>query len=767
MSGETDEGDLRTVALMFWRHRRFLAACVILGGGLATLLGSQRPVVYTAEALLALSPQETRILSSEAVEPSLTPTEQNKGTQISILSSRQLARMTVEQLKLDQLPEFVSGGPQSTLERAWAQLKEQAGSRLAQAWMIASTTAEEQPAALDAPDPGAAVEEDPAKAAAVDAFLGRLEVRNVAKSHVIGVAFTSRDPEQAARIANTLSGIYVADLRRAKVEATAGASRWLETRVDELRAELIEAERAVERFRAENDLVELGGQTLSGENLADLNRQLQAAEAELAGKEALLRVVREQARAGGEIEPLAEAESSPLLQHLREQQAELRRQEAQLVASLGERHPRMRDLAAERADVSAKIAAELQRIVRQLENGVTVVRSRQRALRAELEAAKKRAATDRQAEIRLRELEREAAAIRDQYQAFLERFKQTTDQAAVASADARIISEAPVPKEPSSLGIAFFALFGLTTGAFAGGLGVVLRERFDTGLRSMDQIERQLGLGCLGLIPAVAGIRGRQTLASHLVAKPVSAFAESLRQVGTAVRMANIDRPAKVVLVTSTVPGEGKTGFATSYAISAALEGLRAVVVDLDLRQPAVTRRLALPEPSAGVAEVLSGEAYLGDALLSLHEVEVDVLPVAARPPVPAKLLQSKRLAEIVQQLKEAYDLVVLDSPPLLLVSDAQLIAPLADTTVMIVQWQKTPRASVARALALLRQSSASIAGAVLTQVNLRRHAEYGYGDVGSYYKRYRSYYEQPSARAGAPGVTATAEKRRDVSYQR
>jgi succinoglycan biosynthesis transport protein ExoP len=419
MTGQAEEFDLRSTALMFWRHRRFLLASIILLGGLATLLGSQRPPMYTAETLVALSPQESRILSSEAVEPSLTPNEQTIGTQISIIGSRQHARRTVEELRLAEVPEFAGQDVEGVPGKLWRLARAQVEDWLGRSWMASATTSEVPPA----PAAGQPVGEE----AVTSAFLKRLAVRNVPRSLVIGIAFTSRDPELAARAANTVAELYVADQRQAKLEATTGASRWLETRVDQLRAELIEAERAVERFRADNDLVELGGQTLVGENLADLNRQLQAADADLAEKEALLKIVRDRAKAGGELEPLSEAESSPLLQHLREQQAELRRQEAQLVSSLGERHPRMRDLAAERTDVNEKIAAELQRIVRQLENGAAVVRSRQRTLRADLAQAKQRSTVDRQAEVRLRELEREAAAIREQYQAFLERFKQTTD----------------------------------------------------------------------------------------------------------------------------------------------------------------------------------------------------------------------------------------------------------------------------------------------------------------------------------------------------
>ena len=304
MTGQAEEFDLRSTALMFWRHRRFLLASIILLGGLATLLGSQRPPMYTAEALVALSPQESRILSSEAVEPSLTPTEQTIGTQISIIGSRQHARRSVEELRLAEVQEFAVRTSRACLASSggWPGRRSRTGSG-AHGWP--------RPQPSEVPPAVAAGEQPTGEEAVTSAFLKRLAVRNVPRSLVIGVAFTSRDPELAARAANTVAELYVADQRQAKLEATTGASRWLETRVDQLRAELIEAERAVERFRADNDLVELAGQTLAGENLVDLNRQLQAADADLAQKEALLRVVRDRAKAGGELEPLSQARAPP------------------------------------------------------------------------------------------------------------------------------------------------------------------------------------------------------------------------------------------------------------------------------------------------------------------------------------------------------------------------------------------------------------------------------------------------------------------------
>ena len=333
MTGQAEEFDLRSTALMFWRHRRFLLASIILLGGLATLLGSQRPPMYTAEALVALSPQESRILSSEAVEPSLTPTEQTIGTQISIIGSRQHARRTVEELRLAEVHEFAGQDVEGVPGKLWRLARAQVEDWLGRSWMASATTSEVPPAL-------AAGEQPVGEEAVTSAFLKRLAVRNVPRSHVIGIAFTSRDPELAARAANTVAELYVADQRQAKLEATTGASRWLETRVDQLRAELIEAERAVERFRADNDLVELAGQTLAGENLADLNRQLQAADADLARRKHSSRSCVTGRRRAASSSPERGRELA-LLQHLREQQAELRRQEAQLVSSLGERHPRI------------------------------------------------------------------------------------------------------------------------------------------------------------------------------------------------------------------------------------------------------------------------------------------------------------------------------------------------------------------------------------------------------------------------------------------
>jgi polysaccharide biosynthesis transport protein len=212
MTGQAEEFDLRSTALMFWRHRRFLLASIILLGGLATLLGSQRPPMYTAETLVALSPQESRILSSEAVEPSLTPNEQTIGTQISIIGSRQHARRTVEELRLAEVPEFAGQDVEGVPGKLWRLARAQVEDWLGRSWMASATTSEVPPAP-------AAGEQPVGEEAVTSAFLKRLAVRNVPRSLVIGIAFTSRDPELAARAANTVAELYVADQRQAKLEA--------------------------------------------------------------------------------------------------------------------------------------------------------------------------------------------------------------------------------------------------------------------------------------------------------------------------------------------------------------------------------------------------------------------------------------------------------------------------------------------------------------------------------------------------------------------
>ncbi len=676
---------------------------------------------YTASALVMVDPRTNQIVDSEAVLAGLSTDQATIENQLEIIRSRSLAERVVKDLNLLQDPEF---NPPAAEPSVFAMLNPLSWFR-------------SEPAAADIQaQPRDDLDE------VINRFLGSLSVRIRGKSTALQINFVSVDPARAAQITNSLAEKYVNDQLEAKFEATRQATNWLSKRLDELGQQVVQAERAVEQYKIANNLTETSdGSFLINDQLADINAQLSIAQAEMAENRAKLNQANSLYASGQKIDSISQVVNSPLIRQLRSQEAELIRRGAELRNRYGARHPRMIDIQAEQQNLSGKIDEEVRRVIQQLRNDVAVNEARVEALQSNMAAIEMTAAGQRQAQIRLRELERAANSSRQLYEAYLSRFKETEDQEGIQTPDARVLSTAPVPSSPSfprtNLVLAFAGPMAFLTGL----LFAFAAERLDSGFRTSEQIEAATKLPNLAVITEVGNKIKRSGVnpVDFALDRPLSAYAESVRGFLTAIKMSDVDTPPKVIGITSSVPSEGKTTFAATTARLAVKRGQRTILVDTDLRHPSVTKLLGFGDVDTGIVEHLSDDCDLEAVIRRDDLTELDILPVAGKAINPPDLLHSQRMANMMERLREMYDLVILDTAPILPVNDTKQIVRLVDKFVFVVRWEQTPREAVLNGIHELQVLQASMAGTVLTRTHVRRHAIYNYGYYK--YKDYNKYY--------------------------
>lgn len=368
------------------------------------------------------------------------------------------------------------------------------------------------------------------------------------------------------------------------------------------------------------------------------------------------------------------------------------------------------------------------------------------ALTANLEQLKDESAEQQQSRIELRELEREAESSRVLLETFLSRFKETSNQEDLQQADARIISAAQVPVEPSFPNKKLILAVALVLSLMVGlGLAFLL-EALDNGYRTPEQLEKAQHIKGLGLVPKLTALKLKgQAPMQYVLKKPTSAYCEALRSVYTSLAYGQGgERKPKRLLVTSSLPAEGKSTFCMSLARLLARAGNnRVLLIEADLRRGKLHRELfgAKAEPARFIA-YLSGETPDWRDCVQIDPPSgLGVLAASGRIESPQTLLQSDNMQRLLAEAPQHYDVILVDSPPLLAVSDALVLSHHVDATLFVVKWESTAREAVKNALALLRKAQAPEGGAILTQVNIKRHAYYGYGDYASYYGRYGHYY--------------------------
>ncbi|TWT14983.1 GumC family protein [Reyranella sp. CPCC 100927] len=729
--GGGDEGgsglSARQILGTLRRHKLLIGGLALIGTTIAWLVANQMAPVYQAQAEMVVEPQSRDVMRSPADYAQQPIDYRAMETEAAKLRAERLARQSVIALGLAKSPLYNPdlAPPEQSRLRAIFQPALQI-LHLADPPAKPQFSPDEIDRRLAAMSPEA---RDRLTSQIADAWLVSLSTQAMQTSLVLTVRFRSPDPQLAAASVNQAIRSYIEDQKKEKSEGPLEMMKFLSTRIDDARAKVVEAERNLAKFRAENAMYDTTDASSLAKTLADIRTQLLAADQVATQKELGIKQ--------GVSSDLA---GTTLLTEVAAAEKEL-----QAVASYAAPgHPEYMKAAKRLAAVRARLDAERQRGAINLQAEAKAARENANKLRAEADRLERELKRQTEGSAQLRALQTELDTAKQLYSTLLTRLQEVNVLASVdKKGDARQINEAAVPMLPVAPRKELIVLMAFVASL---ALGVALSigiELMDSGFRSVHQLEQQTGVAALGMVPfqSTGRLRRNQKPWLNVVDKPNSAYSEALRTIRTGIALSSADHPQRTVVVTSSVPGEGKTTTALSLAAASAASGARTLIIDCDMRQPSLHKNLSV-DNEVGLAEFLSGQRDLEDLVQVEPKTGLYYVLAGKRPPSPTDLLGSLRMRRLLQQLSDAFDLVVLDSPPVLAVSDALLLVRQTDTTIFVVRWEKTRRDVAMTGVKMVYEAGARLSGIVLSQVDLRRHAQYDYTDSGVYYYRgYRRYY--------------------------
>ena len=590
-------------------------------------------------------------------------------------------------------------------------------------------------------DPGAG---DRAILDAINRVRGALKVSRRLMAQVLEIGITWDDPVRAAQLANAVADAYVVDQLDARLESAKRASGWLSDRLIELRRQLRDSEETASTFRREHGLTRTGPTVaLNDQQLAELNSKLIAARTDAAEKKARADFLADLIAGKKPLSSLPDSlvATSSLMNALRGRLADASQREADLLARYNSRHPAVVNVEAEKRDIERSIAAETQRMAQTVRSEYSLAKARLDAVEQSMREATGQGALDTDDAVKLRELERTAAVNKSLFEDFLQKAKITDEQSTFRARDVRIIMPAQpggqsFPDSKKVLLIALFAGLGLGLG------GAAAMEMLKAGFTTPREVEQALGLPVLA---SVRQLTKRQLVKDgrdipvplYQMHHPLSLFSEAMRTLRSGIHMSDVDQPPKVIQITSSRPAEGKTTIAVSLAISAALAGLKVVLVDADLRNPSSSRLFKL-EQEKGLVDVLMGTSTFENVVRLYKDIKLSVIPAGSKSLNPSDLLGSERMKTLIARLHETFDYVVLDTPPVGPVVDPVIVSHLVDKTIFVVKWAATPRDLVESSIQQL-SAQKRVAGVVFNSVVQGRAQKYG----GEYYhsKSFEKYY--------------------------
>lgn len=726
---------LKRVIRAIRRRLSLLIAVFLLTFAAVAVYAYQLKPRYTATASVIVATPKQKVIDIGAVLQGLPADAAGVDTEAEVLKSRSLIAKVVDRLDLVHNPDFnYSLRPPTAMQKNIAQIK-----------TFIKSLAPHKRAVAPPPPPSpadVAANEKALMNGMIDGVLGSILINRHGPTYIIEISATNGNPKMAADLANTIANVYLTNQLDTKFDATRRAKDWLDGRVTAMRQQVSDAESRLEARRAQLGALAAGGTTLLEQGIRDLNSQLSVAQGEYGAERAKLDNLNTQLRLGKGVDAIPEALASGAIMALRGQQSDIARKKADLQARYFDTHPDVVAAIAQEEDIKRRIDAELRRLVASLEQNVVVSRAKVEALQSHLNGAKSELASSNRGSVELNDLQRDADASSQLYKEFLDRFKQTNELEGITEADALINSEAPVPRYPSypktSLNLALGIALGLALAAFVG----LIVELMDNHLSSAEEVEQVAGapfLGQIPLLPAAGNFtKARVKPAEYLIEKPHSGFAEAFRNLRASIMFADIDKAAKTVAVVSSLPDEGKTSMTYCLGRMAAMSGTKTIVIDGDVRRRQLTE-ISGVKAESGLLEYLFGETRLADAIAIDEKTGLHILPLTDRKHTPRDVFGSRAFDALLNMLQQTYDLIIIDTGPILLLAETRVVTRKVDQVVVCARWRKTNRGTLRETMKILRDFNANVAGVVLTFVDLRKRSQYAYS--ASSYKTYSKYY--------------------------
>jgi polysaccharide biosynthesis transport protein len=732
LESERDEMSL----LDFWRVlvvRRWTILAVFATAVVFTLISTLKQTpIYQASTTLQIDRENPNVLPVKGVYEVDNTADDTLPTQYKILESRSLARKVIEELRLDRVEEFASKPKKPGLISSYLPLLTK---------LFRRNPTDSPP---DEPDYVRPI---------IDAYLGNLSVRPVRQARLVEVSFESTNPKLAADIINAHAKYYKEQNLQFKWDATQDASTFLQEQMSTLRANLEKAEDKLQAYSREKQILftDEGKNNTATEKLKQLELEYTKAQTERFEKEAYSGLIRL-----GSADSLPQLTNNALTANLTSKLADLRKEESDIAVTFSPEYPRRKRLRNQIEEIQRAIDSEKTRVIQTVEADYSASVERERLTRDALEQQRSVVNNQNQESIQYTILKREADSFKQLYDGLQTRLREAQVSAGLRASNIRVVDPAEIPRSP----VRPRRLLNLMLGSLLGlGIGIGLaffQEYLDNSLKSPDDVQRFLRVPSLGTIPNMQSLaKGRPhayssyrssprepvlkvelekappELITH--AAPSSVMSEAYRSVRTSLLLSLPERAPRVVLVTSAVPSEGKTVTAINIAVSLTQTGSRVVLVDADMRKPRIHSVFSIGN-LPGLTSFLTGSANLKDVIHDVGPTNLHLLPCGVIPPNPAELIQSGRFNHLVQVLRQYFDYVVLDSPPLANVSDARILAANAEATLLVVKAFSTSRHAAKRAVEHLQELKARNIAVILNDLDVRMRGNYSYYSDRYYY---------------------------------
>lgn len=708
---------LRTYWHILLKRRWTILAITFVITTLVTIFAFKTRPIYRATARVEVEATPQYQSMQNLDQP--TPTSDTfLKTQVNVLDSDNLAWTTIEQLRLDKNPAFDP-------------VARQGGANL---------------------EP-----EGAARTRMVQAFKNALNVQLADGTQILEVSFQSPDPRLAAKVANALVSNYTQYNFLTLYDATRQASSWLEQRMDEMKAQMEKSQQALVDYERKNSIVNIGNrQSVLEQRLSDLSTDMTTAQNNLAQKQSVYQLAQANP---GDVGLLVQ---DTLLQQLQGKYGDLKTQYVDLMGRYGPNFPKVVRVRDQMKEVQSLMVQERKRVFSQIQHDAQVARVRARILKAAVAKEKEQIGKTNQLQIEQNILQHEFETNQDLYDSLLKHVKNATISAGLKANNVHVVDRAMIPTVPVSPHKGRDIAVGFIIGLMLGVTVAFTQEGLDSSVKSAEDVEKFIPAPALAVIPA-AGTMGPKrpwlaattgkipsdgnAVALAVLKQPTSPLAESFRALRTSILLSTAPRPPQTILVTSSQSGEGKTCTSLNLAFSLAQRGGRVLIIDGDLRRSGVGKILSLSE-AKGLSGILTGAHSLDDALVHLESPSnLWAIPAGPHPPNPAELLSSTTMEQLLENLRGRFDHVVLDSPPLLAVTDATVLSALTDGVILVAESNVTQRNALVRSYKMVQGAAGRVLGLVVNKLDVRHDGYYGYS-----YRRYYGSYGHEHAAGDEPG---------------